>query len=227
MKADIGIAAKRAVVAVGKGGRGFVIETQSNRFVITAAHCLPDLPTPHPWASDTRVFRLLAPLGEKRKIVTECLFVDPVSDIAVLGSPDNQKLSNEADAYEALIKTTAALPIGCLAPKMFAELAGWILSLDGKWLRCVVSYHNDSGLWVVDVAQVIVGGMSGSPILAENGSAIGVMSCSNAGGKEGGPNPRLSHHLPGWLLRVVSSRGVRSRMSARGKGIFARGRSGG
>ena len=33
----------------------------------------------------------------------ECLFADPVADIAVLGVPDEQYLSSEAAAFEALV----------------------------------------------------------------------------------------------------------------------------
>jgi hypothetical protein len=87
-----------AIVRVG-GGRGFVIESAfDERLVVTAAHCLPSMPEPHPWADDTRIWKLLAPLGEKPSIVAECRFVDPVADIAVLGSPDNQSLWDEAEA---------------------------------------------------------------------------------------------------------------------------------
>jgi hypothetical protein len=53
---------------------------------------------------------------------------------------------------------------------------------------------------VHDAAQDIVGGMSGSPILTQDGSAIGVVVTSTGDQREGGPNPRLASSLPGWLL---------------------------
>ena len=84
-------AAGRALVAVGEqGGRGFVIKTRSGPLVITAAHCLPALPVPHPWAEDSRVWRVLGPIGKKPTVIAECCFVDPVADIAVLGPPSDQ-----------------------------------------------------------------------------------------------------------------------------------------
>jgi len=43
----------------------------------------------------------------------------------------------------------------------------------------------------------VEGGMSGSPILMENGCAIGVVSTGS------GPEPRLMRCLPGWLLDGV------------------------
>jgi hypothetical protein len=42
--------------------------------------------------------------------------------------------------------------------------------------------------------------MSGSPIVAEAATAIGLM-CTTTSPGEGGPNARLSDNLPGWLFR--------------------------
>jgi hypothetical protein len=43
--------------------------------------------------------------------------------------------------------------------------------------------------------------MSGSPILAVDGSAIGVVCLGSNITEHGiGPNPCLVHHLPGWFL---------------------------
>jgi hypothetical protein len=33
---------------------------------------------------------------------TECIFVDPIADLAVLGAPDNQALDEEALAWDDL-----------------------------------------------------------------------------------------------------------------------------
>jgi hypothetical protein len=93
-------AEKRALVAVGKG-RGFVIETNSARLVVTAAHCLrPKLPPAASisYTKDRTYCRLLGTVGKRRSVSAECLFVDPVADIAVLASPDRQDLSKLADA---------------------------------------------------------------------------------------------------------------------------------
>jgi hypothetical protein len=55
---------------------------------------------------------------------------------------------------------------------------------------------------ISDAAEAIAGGMSGSPIIAENGTAIGIV-CLSGGGKEGGPNARLMGNLPVWFPRAV------------------------
>ena len=42
-------------------------------------------------------------------ICAECLFVDPVNDLAILGTPDDQELCEQADLYQEF--TEAAVPI--------------------------------------------------------------------------------------------------------------------
>jgi hypothetical protein len=88
--------ALRAVVTVGYG-RGFLLdapETRHKRVIVTAAHCLPHLPPAHgaAYLSERTYADLLGPLGEAPTIWTECLFADPVADIAVLTEPDGQEL---------------------------------------------------------------------------------------------------------------------------------------
>jgi hypothetical protein len=61
------MAARRALVQVGDG-RGFVIKANTRRFVVTAAHCLPNLPPPASISySVERTYKnLLDAVGERR-----------------------------------------------------------------------------------------------------------------------------------------------------------------
>jgi hypothetical protein len=99
------------------------------------------------------------------------------------------------------------------APAVEAARAGHGLSLrvvragNGAWCRCRLTCSLSSiggGLSVFGADAGIIGGMSGSPIFAEDGAAIGVVSTSS--GTEGGPNPYLTYHLPGWLLAKLYGR---------------------
>jgi hypothetical protein len=122
-----------AVIRVG-GGRGFIFDHDGCRYVVTASHCLTRpmairrvvddddegavLPPPMPgmyWQERTYP-SLLGPLGGECSISAECLFVDPIADIAVLGQPESQKLSEQADAYDSLVKDPEPLRIGRLPP---------------------------------------------------------------------------------------------------------------
>jgi hypothetical protein len=204
---------KSAVITVGDG-RGFVVEHGYKRFVVTAAHCLqrgnpPEhyLPPAHgaSYLQERTYPNLLAPLGEEPAVWAECVFVDPVADIALLGTPDNQELGEQADAYEALTEAASALPIS-RPPK---DGPAFVLSLTGEIVPCTVRCIGDGPLFLFDTGlkEGAEGGMSGSPIIVADGSAIGVVCLGNNAPQYGiGPNPCLMHHLPGWLLRELESR---------------------
>lgn len=188
---------KSGVVTVGYG-RGFVVEDAGERLVITAAHCLPFIPPALPsFGIEARTYGpLLAPCGEAPRVWAVCRFVDPIADVAVLGSPN----APHADDYKALMATATVLPI---ADRVRHPVNFWaparLLSLDGKWFSCTIR-HFGGPLWITHAAERVLVGMSGSPIVAEAGTAIGVV-CTTTSPREGGPNARLSDNLPGWLLR--------------------------
>jgi hypothetical protein len=182
--------AKGAVVtvgAVGTGGRGFVVQGARNRLVITAGHCLPAFPPCHPFSyTEERTYsKLLGPVGKEPTVWAECLFVDPIGDIAVLGPPDNQVLFEESAAYEALMEAVA-VPLRIADPPKEGHAS--LLSLDGRWFRCRVRRH-PIALQICDAAESIAGGMSGSPIVTDDGSAIGIVSTSAGPETVSGPQP--------------------------------------
>ena len=190
---------KAGVITVGSG-RGFVVEGAGERFVITVAHCLPSIPPAETSAEPgERIYGpLLARLGEEPCAGAVCRFVDPIADIAVLGAPDEPY----AGKYEALVAAATALSIGdpVRNPVNF-WVPGRLLSLDGRrWFSCTLR-HYGGPLWVTHAAESLRSEMSGSPIVTEIGTAIGVV-CTTAEPREGGPNPRLTN-LPGWLLHAT------------------------
>jgi hypothetical protein len=135
-----------AVVTVGDG-RGFVVAGERrDKVVITSAHCLPHLPPAHGAADleEKTYGNLLGRLGETPTVWVECLFVNPVSDIAVLGSPDNQALGNEADAYEELFEPIKPLAISDTKEKGRA----WLFSLECQWFSCAYEVFNGGPLWL-------------------------------------------------------------------------------
>jgi hypothetical protein len=165
--------------------------------VITAAHCLRRggeayLPPPQPasYTEERTYADILGPLGGELGVWAECLFADPVADIAVLATPDTQELSEQADAYDRLV--------GGVEPFQVADRPGegvgyahigdgqwiavpeagrgpaWVLSLGGEWVACTAVRR---GHWLaVEPLGVIVFGMSGSPIITPAGEAVGVIS---------------------------------------------------
>ena len=239
-----GEAAKQAVIKV-NGGRGFVIEIAipnpaakasrfsrkllrppsflKSRLVVTAAHCLPHQPPALANApSHERTYlALLGPLGNaKPSIATECLFVDAVADIALLGEPDGQgygpdgkQLGEASEAFQDFIEKAAVLSIS--KKGIEKPVNGWLLSLDGRWTKCNLRVPTwwalSPTLYVSEASDGIIGGMSGSPILLDDGRAVGVAVVAE-GTKderytEGGPQPILMYHLPGWLVGRLTTNG--------------------
>jgi hypothetical protein len=171
--------------------------------IITAAHCLPFLPPDDAaYFFEDRVYdKLLGPLGQKPSVWAECLFVDPVSDLAILLAPS-----------WSFVESTVPISIGD-APE---NGRGWTVALDGSWFECAVGDHHSivvrnsykefkDPLFVTSTLP-IDGGMSGSPILSDNGMAIGIVNTGDEDLTErpiashNTPNVRLTRSLPGWML---------------------------
>ena len=179
------------------------------RLVITAAHCLPtggdgylQMPPPHParHVGEQTYRNWLGSLGGKPTVSAECLFVDPVADVAVFGEPDGQAFFKEADAYTALVGTRRPLGIGPVAGTPERPQTAWLLSLAGTWLQCKVhQFQRRSGLTIDADPKGYAAGTSGSPVITSDGQAIGVISLGADG------NPVLVNNLPGWALRELDS----------------------
>jgi|HubBroStandDraft_6_1064221.scaffolds.fasta_scaffold286327_2 hypothetical protein len=176
----------RAVVRV-SGGRGFAAICQRKRVVVTAAHCLPQLPPiMRISASEERTYpNLIGPLNAEPSIAAECLFADPINDVAVLGCPE----IGVEDGYDEFIDAAGVLPIR--APKRtraWLSLGGplqwkgnvWLLSLAGEWFSCPA----EAALGWISVEGKTEGGMSGSPILLDDGAAVGVLCNSGNGASQ-------------------------------------------
>ena len=128
--------ATKSVVTVG-GGRGFVTEGPRGLVIVTAAHCLGDLPPAHSWAYQHERYRkLVAPIDKPPAIIVESLFVDPVADLAVVGPVDGQQWPEEEDAYNELVEAALPLPIANCR-----NGPAWLLSLAGDWYQCTVSHN--------------------------------------------------------------------------------------
>lgn len=191
----------KSIVTVGRA-RGFFVGSPLRGLVITAAHCLPHLPPPFGdlVAPQDRMYQNIgASLNQKRRVWAECLFVDPISDLAVLGEPDRQLLFEESTGYLDLASHSEFLTIGSLGK---GKTTAWMLSRDFEWFSCTVR-SNSKRLSVTGADAIkIEGGMSGSPILDSEGKAIGVVSNGPDTGTRNS-QPILFKCLPPWILDVA------------------------
>jgi hypothetical protein len=203
-----------SVVRVGDG-RGFVVHTGRDNYVITAAHVLPFLPPAHlgRYLNEETYQHLIGPHDARPSVTAACVFVDPVADLAVLGPPDNQELFDECEVYEAF---TAFLPPFDIAPPpprsrvrvgsipaevppnfvpQHVSFPARLLSLEGAWIDCQAT--NYGGPLVIRPEDIVVPGMSGSPLISATGAALGVINMNNVASC-------LTDGLPGWLLRLLA-----------------------
>jgi hypothetical protein len=197
--------ATASVVQVGDG-RGFVVEVANKyfgyarRLIITAAHCLPKMPPPITamYLHEKTWLNLVGPLRGKPGIAVECLFFDPISDLAVLGPPDDQELYEQTEAYEAFLESLTPLPIA------EAEETGeaWFLFLDKRWFSGRFDRIHWGSMWFSKLEQPIFGSMSGSPILNSEGAAIGVVNLgdTNPSAESEEWQTALYRNLAGWML---------------------------
>lgn len=194
------------VVRVGDG-RGFIVEHDQRPMIITAAHCLPNLPPAHAmsYLKERTYAKLIGSLGGEKKIWAECLFVDPVADLALLGNPDDQELFDQAEAYSAFVGDRSAV---CMSGNVTNN--GWVLSLEGNWVPMLL--HVVSGLFGTSLCiSRTEAGQSGSPILNEAGQAVAVIVIGgSSAGIEGsqGPQPILYRDLPSRYVNTCNRKAV-------------------
>jgi hypothetical protein len=192
-----------AIVTVGEG-RGFLVALPPwPPMVITAAHCLPFLPPANPAAfGDERTYGdLVGPIETAPAMAAECLFVDPIADVAVLGCPDHHARYRDATAYEAFVTSRPTLRIGALR----RACPSWLLTIGGHWEPC----HARPDAHTVTLIGPIDGvapGTSGSPIVTIDACAVGVVTVPGGGSMDPTSSadqplqPLLVSTLPRWLL---------------------------
>ena len=213
------------VVRVGNG-RGFVMEHRvyfdfgdgrdyrklRRKVVVTASHCLPHAPKVFSGVDYQLATypKLLGSLREEPSVWTQCLFFDPVADVAVLGEPDDQDLSDEWDGYYALVR--GRKPFATATPE---SGEAYMLGLDGvTWKPTTLEVHVTIGGTGLSTGETL-GGQSGSPILDRKGRAVALVSMGSETTSKGvrkpmerwnGPQPILKLALPLWLLRATKER---------------------
>lgn len=150
---------------------------------------------PASYTEENTYLNLLGAIGDSAlSIAAECLFVDPVGDLAVLCAPDTHALGDEWEAYEEFAEDRTKLTIG----RPTIELTeAWLFSRANRWESCRAGLGPFGGraLRIEGVPAIAIApGTSGSHVVLADGSAVGAVSIGER------LNPVLVHHLPGWLL---------------------------
>jgi hypothetical protein len=207
-----------------KGGQGVLVPGQ---LILTAAHCIGWTSEGHMALGDA--FPETIESGS-RKLTVDVLAVEPRSDIAVLGALDDQVYTEEADAFEAWCDETRPvrlytdnLPVEESTPPSGFPRVEWTRLLPSIEVPAHILTHNkgwiqvrarqmrrDAHIFVVESDELIDGGTSGGPVIADDGRLLGVVSQSGETQADGErkpagafPVPRPHLTLPAWIVPAM------------------------
>jgi hypothetical protein len=180
--------AEHCVITVGEG-RGFVARGPNREnLIVTTVECLSIIP------SDlSEIPHLLGRLGAAPFLSATCLFVDPISGVAILGPFD------PGDYFDFMREL---VPLDIAEAKDYRTPA-FLLSLAKRWTGCFASGDGHHSVFISGFEYPIADGMSGSPVLDADGRAIGVVRVDDGSRhRTMGGGPKLTDCLPGWFLRM-------------------------
>jgi S1-C subfamily serine protease len=188
----------------GSKGRGFVVP---GSYIVTAAHCVP-------WSVEGLMalddyFLVKIITADGIRLTGQVVAVEPVSDIAVIGSPDNQTFIEEAEAFDKFVASVKGLPLCSDEFASCQKVLVHILTHSGEWLSGHSSQWGDNAPTLyVETDPTIPAGTSGSAIVNDCGAVVGVVS--NSSESEGttagcGTCARPCQSLPVWLWRAIKA----------------------
>ena len=182
-----------------KVGLGVLVE---GGYLVTAAHCLEyDNDTGARITLGEHVFyEIETAQGEKLNVAP--VFIESISDVAVLGPLDSYSYDEEwIAAYEAFLKRTRPVPLwsgrdaGSFGIHVHSHKKTWI---SGK---ATIGTAGQPYIWI-KTGERIEGGTSGGPIINDSGELVSVVTA--AGGYLGVTNeghaPSLRYALPAGLF---------------------------
>ena len=195
--------AKATVTLLGKGGQGILV---SDGLIITAAHCIDfryegAMALGHYFIEEIKT-------GEKELKVAP-LAVEPVSDLAVLGSLDGQVFPDEAEDFEKFCEHTKPVPL-CSDFELFRKFKVHIYTHKGTWVTGSAEYCQEDGhSLAVEADEQIEDGTSGGPIINGSGELVAIVSNSflaSEARKCKGRAPCPYFALPIWVYRRILGR---------------------
>ncbi len=186
-----------------KVGLGVLVE---GAYLLTAAHCLEyDNDTGARITLGEHVFyEVETARGEKLNVAP--VFIESISDIAVLGPLDRYSYDEEwIAAYEAFIERTTPVPLwngrnaGAFGIRIHSHKKTWV---SGK---ATIGTAGQPYIWI-KTEERIEGGTSGGPIINDSGELVSVVTA--AGGYLGMTNeghaPLLRYALPAGIFQEMS-----------------------
>ena len=188
-----------------KGCHGVLVP---GNFIVTAAHCVT-------WDIEGRmvlgeyyVEAITTASGDRLKVAP--WVIEPCSDIAVLGSLDEQECEQEAEGFARFCEHTPPVEICTDEFELFAPIRVRVLSRRGTWIDAEVrQYRPGAQSLPITTTKKIEGGMSGGPVVNDKGLLIGIVSSAWATPDSdclNGQVPRPHLAVPVWCSKLICAR---------------------
>jgi len=188
-------------------GRGVLVP---GGYILTAAHCVE-------WSTDGGMALEDPPPQQIRtydgRLLLTCpVAVEPVADIAVLGSVDDQRFPDEAESWQRFVEDTQPVSLATVELACGREFGVMLVSHDGKWLtaKATMLTPQATTIWVESEVP-IEGGASGGPIVDTDGRLVGIVSNSSFDPSSPdarpstGTHPRPTLTLPVWAANLIAT----------------------
>lgn len=187
--------AGRATVRMTRlGGQGVLVP---GGFILTAAHCVSHSASESLTPGDRHVEEVRS---GSEMIFAEPVAVEPLLDIAALGSLDTRVFSREPEFFQDWCARTAAVPIATAEPRILEPFAVAVRSHDGRWIQGEARLlRRASPELALRINEPLGHGSSGGPIIDEAGLLVGIVAYADDRSRS--PRPRLA--LPVWIIREI------------------------
>lgn len=147
-----------------------------NNMILTASHCVKyKLSGKMDLASGENYHENIQTWSGNLKIAP--LAIEPVSDIAVLGTMDDQEFESDYEEYDYFCKNTSPMKISKKKIQVNERFKIHVFTHKLKWIEgyAYIS-HPDSYLLLLDMDDRIKKGTSGSGVYNDNGEIVGIVS---------------------------------------------------
>ena len=186
----------------GKQGQGVLV---AGGLILTAAHCVESYNEGGMVLGDHCFETIKTKSGLTFKAGT--LAVEPVADIAVLGSMDNQVFPEDSEALEDFVEQTSPARLLLGDPVQHEWFPACVLSHRGSWIPgkygrfgLYSAYPAARACISIETDAPIEGGTSGGPVVDDNGELLGVVSWGNTFGSI----PFAKYALPRWAVDHIA-----------------------
>ena len=192
--------AKATVSILGKGGQGVLV---NDELIITAAHCISYSLSGGMVLGNLYLEKIRI---HEREFTVRPLAVEPVLDIAILGSLDGQDFPKEASDFLTFYKHADPVPVCRSDFALGDEYPVHIYTHKGTWVTGTATNFERRTL-SVETDEQIESGTSGGPIINDSGELVGVVSnftdIGEGRSRSWGTVPYPPLALPVWVCRRI------------------------